>query len=47
MWMDLGRKTLALTFAGVMLLGLAGCNTMEGAGEDVERAGEETQEAAE
>lgn len=33
---------LALSFAGV----LTACNTMEGAGKDIERAGEEIQEGA-
>ncbi|SCY47082.1 entericidin A/B family lipoprotein [Thiohalorhabdus denitrificans] len=33
-------------FALVLVLALAGCNTMEGAGEDVEDAGEATQDAA-
>lgn len=46
MWFNFGKKTLALAFAALMTLGLVGCNTMEGAGEDVERAGEETQDAA-
>jgi predicted small secreted protein len=34
----------ALTFA---VMPFAGCNTLEGAGEDVEAAGESVQEAAE
>ena len=29
-----------------LLAGLAGCNTIEGAGEDIERAGEEIEDAA-
>ncbi|MFP4560954.1 MAG: entericidin A/B family lipoprotein [Thiohalorhabdus sp.] len=33
-------------FALALVLALAGCNTMEGAGEDVEEAGEATQDAA-
>ena len=37
-------KTLALGL--VMLVGLAGCATMEGAGEDIESAGEAVQDAA-
>ncbi|WP_148252655.1 entericidin A/B family lipoprotein [Aidingimonas lacisalsi] len=42
------KKTVALTFALLMSTSLlAGCNTLEGAGEDIERGGEEVQEAAE
>jgi predicted small secreted protein len=38
----------ALMFSLVCLAGLAttGCNTIRGAGEDIEKAGEEVQEAA-
>ena len=35
---------IALTFTGLCLL--SGCNTMEGFGEDVEKVGDEMQEAA-
>lgn len=31
----------------VLAAGLAGCNTMEGAGEDIEQAGENIEEEAE
>jgi entericidin B len=40
------RKSLALVCAAVMLM-LAGCNTMAGAGKDIERGGEKIQGAAE
>ncbi|GHC15369.1 entericidin A/B family lipoprotein [Aidingimonas halophila] len=41
------KKTAVLTFALLMVTSvLAGCNTMEGAGEDIERGGEEIQESA-
>lgn len=35
-----------IAFAVFAVLPLAGCNTMEGAGEDVEDAGEAVQDAA-
>lgn len=38
-----------LTLLAVLVLGsftLAGCNTVDGAGKDIERAGEEIQKAA-
>mgnify|MGYP000244665091 FL=1 len=42
------RKTISMR--GVLLIALmlatTGCNTLEGAGEDVQRAGEEIQDAA-
>lgn len=41
-------KLIAGLFAATTLLGavsLSGCNTVEGAGKDVERAGEKVQEA--
>lgn len=42
------KKAIALSFALLMAAGaLAGCNTMEGAGEDIERGGQEIEEAAE
>ena len=41
----LARLTTAAFFAFLML-GLGGCNTMEGAGQDIQRAGEELEEAA-
>lgn len=47
MWTRAASMALALALAlGVGLLGLAGCNTMQGAGEDIERAGESVQDAA-
>ncbi|MCE9682695.1 entericidin A/B family lipoprotein [Halomonas alkalisoli] len=42
------KKAIALSFALLMSAGvLAGCNTMQGAGEDVERGGQAVQDAAE
>ncbi|NIC07117.1 entericidin A/B family lipoprotein [Billgrantia bachuensis] len=42
------KRAIALSFALLMAAGaLAGCNTMEGAGEDVERGGQAVQDAAE
>jgi predicted small secreted protein len=43
------RIRTALMFSLVCLAGLAatGCNTVRGVGEDVEKVGEEVQEAAE
>jgi len=40
------RKLVALLGALLMVLGLAACNTIEGAGEDVEAAGEGIQRGA-
>ena len=41
------KRAIALSFALLMMAGvLAGCNTMEGAGRDVERGGEAVQDAA-
>lgn len=41
------QRTIALGFVLLMTAGiLAGCNTMEGAGRDVERGGEAVQDAA-
>ena len=40
------RKVIALVCAAV-LMALAGCNTIKGAGEDIERGGEKLQGAAE
>lgn len=41
------KKVIALSFALLMTAGaLAGCNTIQGAGEDVERGGEAVQDAA-
>ncbi len=42
------KKAIALSFALLMAVGaLTGCNTIEGAGEDVERGGQAVQDAAE
>ena len=40
------QKLYALLFIALFGAALSGCNTMEGAGEDVEAAGGEIQEAA-
>lgn len=40
-------RVLALALMTSTLLGVIGCNTMEGAGKDTERAGEKIQDAAE
>lgn len=37
---------LTLIFAATVSLGLAGCETIEGAGQDIENAGESVQDAA-
>ncbi len=39
------KQTLVALFAGLFLLG--GCNTMSGAGKDIERGGEKLRGAAE
>ncbi|MDW7773894.1 MAG: entericidin A/B family lipoprotein [Desulfobulbaceae bacterium] len=39
--------TVAWVLTLVMLFQIQGCNTMRGAGQDVERAGESIQDAAE
>ena len=39
-------KQLLMIFAFASVFVLAGCNTMEGAGKDIERAGEEIQDQA-
>lgn len=42
------HKVIAVSFVLLMTAGLlAGCNTVEGVGEDVERGGEAVQDAAE
>jgi entericidin B len=44
---DMMKKIWTLTFTLLMAATvLTGCNTMEGAGEDIERGGEEIQEAS-
>lgn len=40
------RKTLALLLLGGYLITLAGCNTVEGMGEDLEAGGEAIEEEA-
>ncbi|QKT03617.1 entericidin A/B family lipoprotein [Ectothiorhodospiraceae bacterium 2226] len=40
------KRLLAVLMVLGMVGGIAGCNTMEGAGEDVERGGEAVQEGA-
>ena len=40
------KKLLSITFATALLV-LAGCNTVKGLGQDVERGGEKLQGAAE
>ena len=37
------RKLMALLIAGIVL---TGCNTIQGAGKDIERGGEKVQDAA-
>lgn len=41
------KRTLSLLFLGLMTLSAAACNTVAGVGEDVQKAGEELEEAAE
>jgi entericidin B len=42
------KRLIALTLVTsyVLLAGLAGCNTMQGAGKDIERGGEKIQKEA-
>jgi len=40
------RNTLLFAFLGTFALLVAGCNTIEGAGKDVEAVGEEIQDVA-
>jgi len=42
----LNKPILALVLAAASALGLAGCNTVDGAGKDIERGGEAIQGAA-
>jgi entericidin B len=39
-------KTLLAFFMACVFAALAGCNTVEGAGKDIERGGEKVQDAA-
>ncbi len=41
------RKILALLLMGGYLITMAGCNTVEGMGEDIEASGEAIEEEAE
>ena len=41
------KKLLPVGFLGMTLLALAACNTVEGAGKDIEQAGNAIQDAAE
>lgn len=43
---DTRKLLLAFALAGLSVLALSACNTVEGAGEDVESAGEAIQEGA-
>lgn len=40
------KKTVASLFSVLFMVALVGCNTMEGAGKDMERGGEKIQEKA-
>ena len=42
-----GNRFVEVLIVACTLVVLAGCNTIEGAGKDIERAGEEIQEEAE
>jgi predicted small secreted protein len=44
--MFMNTKLLLLLSLAVISLGLSACNTMEGAGRDIENAGESVQDAA-
>ena len=39
-------KNIIIVICDILFLALGGCNTMEGAGKDIERGGEKIQEAA-
>ena len=41
------RTSLLASLLGLSLVGLAGCNTVEGVGKDVQEVGEEIEEEAE
>ncbi len=41
------RTLCSLILLSITLVGVTACNTVKGAGKDVEKAGEEIQEAAE
>ena len=40
------KRLIAAVVAAGFMAGLAGCNTVQGAGKDVERAGEKVQDSA-
>ena len=40
------KRTLNLLFLALMTLSVAACNTVAGVGEDVQKAGEELEDAA-
>lgn len=40
------RTTLMLVLVGFSVLALSGCNTIRGVGQDVEKVGEEVQDAS-
>ena len=42
----MNNRIRAACFAAITLVALAGCNTMSGAGKDIERGGEKIQEKA-
>jgi len=44
--LDMRKLLLGLALASVSVLALSACNTVEGAGEDVENAGEAIQDGA-
>lgn len=44
--LDIRKLMLGLALATFSVVALSGCNTMEGAGEDVESAGEAIQDGA-
>ncbi len=39
-------KTIAMLLAAAYLLALGGCNTIRGAGQDIQKAGEKIEDAA-
>lgn len=41
------KSTLALLIAGLSIFSLAACNTLQGAGQDLQSAGEALEEATE
>lgn len=45
--MNKAKMLLAILLSTVSVFAITACNTMEGAGRDIERAGQEIEEAAE